>query len=249
MSADLEPDQSPWSGRGFIAAAAVLGVIVALGMAIVVSNLVGGGPGDPPVAAGDAAVDPSQQTSSGDSDSVCGLTDVVLTGTVDQPPAAELTLLGTIAVPAAKGIGPGVVEDDGFRHCYAHTPQGALFMSANVAGMGGTRTLDRRVFDALTAAGPGRDAALRDVADDSGSSTDAPGIRMQIAGFRILSYAGNRATVDLAFRVSTGATMVQAFELVWEHGDWKIRLTDDGDLPSEMAQVPDLTGYIPWGGA
>ena len=72
---------------------------------------------------------------------------------------------------------------------------------------------------------------------------------MQIAGFRILSYTGTAASVDLAFRVSTGATMVQAFDLVWEDGDWKVRLTDEGELPSEMAQVPDLTGYIPWGGA
>ncbi len=248
MSADLEPDQSPWSGRGFIAAAVVLGVIVALGMAIVVSNLVGGGPGDPPTAAENGAVDPGQQTSSVDSDSVCGLTDIALTGTVDQPPAAEWTLLGTIAVPAADGVGPGVVNDDGFRYCFAHTPEGSLFMAANAAGMGARPQLERQFVEHFVAEGPGRTAALGDVGTHTGSG-DTAGVRVQIAGFRILSYDGDRASVDLAFRVSTGATMVQALDLVWRNGDWRIEVAPDGELQSDMAQVPDLSGYTPWGGA
>lgn len=242
-------EDSPWSSKGFLAAAGVLGLIVALAVMIVVSNLLGGGPTDPTATGSADGVAPDTEVV--ESDSVCGLTDVAMTGTVDQPPAATWTLLGTMAVPADDAVGPGVIEDTGLRHCYARTPEGALFMVANLMAMGSAHLVsERELLEATTAAGPGRDIALQEADENrSPSSSTGSDVRVQVAGFRILSYSGDRASVDLAFRVSNGSIMAWAVDLLWEDGDWKARITDEGEPPSEPAQIPDLTGYIPWGGA
>lgn len=252
MASEFDPadeEASPWGSKWFVASAGVLGVIVALAVLLVVSNLLGGSPQPQSAADGDALVagqpaDPAAV----ESDSVCGLADVELTGTVDAPPTAEWTLLGTIAVPQRDGVGPGVIEDDGFRYCYAHTPEGALFAAVNTTGMGGTNLLEKKAAERSIAAGPGRDAAIRD-ANDGITSTRGDDLRLQVAGFRVLSYTGSRATVDLAYQLNTGATAAWALDLVWEDGDWKFLLTDEGDPPSLPTRIPDLSGYILWGGA
>lgn len=252
MATEFDPateDPSPWSGKGFLVSAAVLGVIVALAVLLVVSNLLIGSPQPQTAADGDAVVSgqPADPAAAVESDSVCGLPDVQLTGTVDSPPMAEWTLLGTMAVPQRAGVGPGVVEDDGFRYCYAHTPEGALFAVANLVGMGDRDLLGEKIASRSVAAGPGREAAIADEAD--GSSTRGNDLRLQIAGFRVLSYTGDRATLDLAFQLNTGASAAWALDVVWQDGDWKIQVTDDGQPTSLPTRIPDLSGYILWGGA
>ena len=38
-------------------------------------------------------------------------------------------------------------------------------------------------------------------------------------------------------------------DLLWQGGDWKVRLTDIGTLPTPPAQIPNLVGYTVWSGA
>jgi hypothetical protein len=73
--------------------------------------------------------------------------------------------------------------------------------------------------------------------------------RAQAAGFKIDAYDASSATVDLALNYNTGSLVSLPVKLVWEAGDWKLVLTDSGELPLKPAQLQSLGGYIPWAGA
>ena len=128
--ADVDEDErSPGARR--IAAAVAIAAIVALGLFLAVSNLVGEDPQPAPPAAG--APTPTTATPSPASEaSVCGLTAVEMTETVNAAPETTWTLVGTTAAPAVDGHGPGTIDpDDGYRSCYARTPTGALVAAGN----------------------------------------------------------------------------------------------------------------------
>lgn len=223
----------PW------AAAALIAVIVVLGLVWTVSGLVGGDD-TPPAAAAPAAT----QTALSDP-SVCGLEQVVLTGTVQAAPVTTWTLVGTTAAPAVDGAGPGKVEPSGMRSCYARTPAGALVAAANYAALGAYPPVRDQFEREATVPGPGRDALL--AAPDAGG--DASTVRFQVVGFRVLRYTGEQADIDLALRSSNGALAGYVNYLQWTDGDWKVRLADDGDALATATQLSDVTGYLPWAGA
>lgn len=241
-SAQLEADEDGGRSKTFMAAVGIVGAIVALGVALSIANLVDDDPVAPQASSSPSSSTPPE-TASTESASMCGLTDVQETGTVNLAPAAEWALVGTTAAPAIKGQGPGKVETDGFRSCYARTPTGALLAASNLTAMGSTPDLGKRATKDLTVPGPGRDVAL---AAPSGSSSSS--VRIQIAAFRLLRYDGKTADVDMALRTSTGAIGAQVFNLRWHDGDWKVVLADSGDLKTPLAQIPSLSGYVLWSG-
>lgn len=240
-------ETSPLRRPGFIAAAAVVGIIILLGVGLAVSNLWAGRtqpptpPSSPPVVASPSAT----ATTAAPQASICGLPGYEPTGTVSKAPEAIWTLVGTTAAPGSSSAGPGLVDDDGYRRCYAHTPTGAVFAAANYVAMGSVRTIQPKVAENSIVPGPGRDKLLaQPVPSESGG-----GVRIQVSGFRVLSYTGTAASVDIAMRTSNGAMAGQVFELQWEGGDWKLRVTTEGDMLSRLVQIRDLAGYIPWAGA
>ena len=224
----------PW------AAAALVAVIAALGLVWTVAGLFGSD--DPPPAA--AAPATATTAPSGDP-SVCGLGEVAMAGTVEAAPVTTWTLAGTTAAPAVDGAGPGVVDADGFRSCYARTPAGALVAAANYAALGAYPPVRDQFEREATVPGPGRDALL--AAPDAGG--DASTVRFQVVGFRVLRYTGEQADIDLALRSSNGALAGYVNYLQWTNGDWKVRLADDGDALATATQLSDVTGYLPWAGA
>lgn len=242
----LSVERGPWSQPWFVASAAFVAVLVAL---LVILLLVDWFSSDDP-----DTLDPAQSVPvpgavapASASASVCGLPDTADSGTITQPPAANWTLVGTMAVPSSEGIGPGETWPDQFRRCFARTPEGALFAAANVAGLGSVRSLSYQTTSWYVAEGPGKEAALARAATPSSGTSR---LRGQIAGFRLLNFTGTTATVDLALRMSNGTHISQVFDLVWEDGDWRFQITPDGkELLTPLEQIPDVTGYIPWGGA
>jgi hypothetical protein len=97
--------------------------------------------------------------------------------------------------------------------------------------------------------GPGRDAALAREAAGEYASADG-GLRAQVAGYRISSYDGEQATVDLVVQVSNSGALVSIpTVLEWYEGDWKAVVDNDGNSPLETAQLESLGGYTPWAGA
>lgn len=243
--ADVDEDErSP--GARKIAAAVAIAAIVALGLFLAVSNLLGGDPQPAPPAAAAAPTPTTTAPSPASEASVCGLTAVEMTGTVNAAPVTTWTLVGTTAAPAVEGHGPGTIDPvDGYRSCYARTPTGALVAAANYAAIGSYGPLRQRFYEDATVPGPGRDVLLSKPL--TGSS--AGGVRVQIAGFRVLRYDGDQADIDLAFRTSKGAIGGAVLNLQWSGGDWKIRVADDGSELSPAVQLPSLAGYIPWAGA
>ncbi|MFV0434289.1 MAG: hypothetical protein ACK5LO_09945 [Leucobacter sp.] len=245
MSTDDSGTSSPFAKRGFIAAAAVVGVIVALGLFVLVMNLV-----SPPSTAPEPEPEPKPTTTSpvqsGDDASVCGLEGFETESSLEQAPDVEWELVGTVAVPVDSTVGPGVVDDDGFRSCFAHTAEGALYSAINYVALSSDPRLQPKIWQ-LFEEGPVRDNAKEESESGSGMPSSA---RLQVAGFKIMSYTGERAVIDVAWQVSSPASGIMSMpvELVWEEGDWYLATTDTG-LPYAPSQIENLGGYIPWSGA
>ena len=250
-SLDDQPG-SPWTQKGFIASAVVVGLLIVLGAVLVFTR-----PSD-----GDDRADPGPQpttstpsptatisASTPTTDSACGLPAGDQAVPVTAPPKTKWELVGTMAAPTAPDThGPGRVGN-GLRTCFAKTPTGALYAAANFVASASAPELRERAMDELTAVGAGRDRALEEAREPQ---TDS-GSRVQLEGFTFLHYTGEAATVDLAFRASrtdgTSGLAHMPISLVWESGDWKASLPASGEVFPGVGPVPDLTGYTPWGGA
>lgn len=239
-------DEKSGASKKFIGSAVVVAAIVVLGLVLSLTNLLGGKTETTPPASAPSASTPAATTPITTSDaSVCGLGAVEMSGTVTTAPTAMWALVGTTAAPSIKGQGPGKVDEDGYRSCYARTPTGALLAAANYSALGSYAPVRKKFYEQATVPGPGRDALLKKPITGAGDG----GTRVQIAGFRVLRYDGKQADVDIAFRTSNGAIAGMVLNLQWSGGDWKIRVADDGTELSPVVQLPSLSGYTLWSGA
>lgn len=238
------PDhKSPWVQPGFIAATAIIALLVVLGLILAVT-----GDSDEDAKSGTANRAPAAPAApvARDPDaSVCGLP-AGDTSVPTKAPRTEWDLVGSVAAPTATTtLGPGKVTS-GLRSCFAHSPTGALYAAVNVIAM--TASADHReaFVRRLTVPGVGRDRALSNLGPDSDATT------LQVAGFSLSDYRTRSAVVDLAFRVDTGNAAGYThlpLALRWLDGDWKLALPDTGRPFDGMARLPSLTGYTPWKGA
>lgn len=248
-SVNNTPDVAESSGasKKFVLSAVVVAAIVVLGLVLSLTNLLGSTKAPPTTTSpspSSPSVASSSKTVAGEA-SVCGLRRVQMTGTVAVAPAATWSLIGTTAAPSIKGQGPGTVEETGYRSCYARTPTGAVLAAANYMAMGGYGPVRKEFYEKATVPGPGRDALLRKPITGAGTG----GVRVQIAGIRVLRYDGIQADVDVAIRTSNGAIGATVANLQWSGGDWKLRLADDGSELSPFVQLQSVSGYILWSGA
>jgi hypothetical protein len=160
------------------------------------------------------------------------------------PPDTRWELVGTMLAPAApETLGPGNAED-GLRSCFAHSPIGALYAAVNFWALG-TAKPSGQVIRRLAATGAERTRTVTRLA----SQPDVPAIShsMQVAGFRLASYEPSAVTVSLAMRLSNGGLASFPTTLRWEDGDWKYVIAPGGN--PGVTQLPNLAGYIAWGGA
>ncbi|WP_206610477.1 hypothetical protein [Actinomyces wuliandei] len=188
---------------------------------------------------------PASAQSPGGGSSVCGLDGEVLEGTVSIAPEAQWQYQGTTAYPTSTEYGPGATADAGYRYCFQHSPEGALFAAANAVVQGSDATISPAwIKYFLSTETPNRSALLDQVPAGSSSSN-----RMTVADFRLLAYDGTNARVDVAVQATGSGNTVLAstvYDLVWEEGDWKI-LPQDFSNPLRLAEIPDTSGYIVWG--
>lgn len=234
---------NPWTSWPFITGAVVVAVIALMGAGLAISSLLERP--SPPVAGPPAASPPPPTvTSSGAEASICGLTAHEASGTITRAPEAEWSLVGTTAAPRNETSGPGLVEESGYRHCYARTAEGAVFAAANFAAMGSDPGLMTDVARGSVVEGAGRDVLMKQPVATSGG-----GVRVQIVGVRVLAYNDKKAQVDIAVRTSNGSLGGQVFDLLWDGGDWKMEVTSNGDLLTRATQLRDLSSYVMWGGA
>lgn len=250
--AEDNAEQSPFTRRGFVAATVVVAVIVVLGLVIVVVNMTRDDPDPAPTSSTSAepttAAPTSEPPEAAGGASVCGLDGEELgTARLTSAPAVdEWQYQGTVAYPVSAEFGPGETDPAGFRYCFQHTPEGALFAAANALATGTDQRLVPAWIDYFVAPGPYREQFLNEA---SNSSTPTMSARLRLAGFRLLSYDGESARIDLAVQASANGsdvTLSMIYNLVWSDGDWK--LSAESDSPLDVATIPDVAGYVTFGG-
>lgn len=229
-------ETSLWSSPAFIWSAIAMAVIVVIAIIVALSS--GGREEMLPAAQPTAAVPAST------SDSVCGLQAGDQSIPTTAAPESTWVLVGKVAAPSDPEYGPGV-DDDGIASCFAQSPIGALYATAHIYAEGAHPDLSRRAVETRIAPGPGRAAAIEDFVDSAGK-TD---VSVQFAGFQILGYDGNTATVDIVARASNGAILSFVTQLAWVDGDWYMVVQSNGQAAVPPRQIEDLTGYVRWSGA
>lgn len=233
--------QGPFRSRGFIVAAVVVGAIVLAAIVVLVTSLLGGGDNADPTPS------PTMSTSAdpGSADaSVCGLEGFEETSSLNAAPKNEWELVGTVATPVdPDGAGAGIAAANGFRSCYAHTAEGALFAAVGYVAVSSDARNAPRLYELLAS------GAVRDQLEATPAPGDPSSTRLQVAGFKVNSYTANEATIDVAWAVTTeGGALVSLPTVVkWEAGDWKIVIGENGP-PFAPAPLANLGGYIPWAG-
>ncbi|WP_104062335.1 hypothetical protein [Arthrobacter sp. 4R501] len=244
QSTESTTESNPFTKPGFLIAAAL---VVALIAATVIIFLLPKGQGNaqPAPAPGEssstAAASPG--TSAAASKSICGLP-ASPESSLGAAPDTKWELVGTMAAPIDPKVGPGKSDEQGIRSCFAHTPTGALYAAVNLWALGIDPSNERAIAEHLAAKGPGRDAGMK------ATQTPAPAsaVKVQIAGFNV-SYTANQTVVELAFKADNGALASVRTTLLWQDGDWKGVVADNGAPLEEPRQVRDLSGFILWSGA
>lgn len=232
-----EQRDNPFTKKWFIVSAVVVGLVVVLGLYLLVIG---------PYRPQQQAHRPGQGTSApAPVRSACGLRDGTQVPPVVTPIGTHWQLVGTMAAPSDPAVGPAGTRE-GVPTCYAPTPLGALYAATNYVAATTAVELRAPAARVLCAAGPGRDAALADIAANPGNRTSG----VQIAGFQFIGYVpASSATVDLAVRTGAGGLAHFPLALVFIDGDWRIQLPVTGSPYGAVQSLPTLGGYVTWSGA
>lgn len=241
MSSEGNEKRSPYTRPGFIAAAGVVGLIIVCAIVLGIVNLSRPATEPAPTSALSAPTSSASPPTSTDA-SICGLGGVELNGSVTTTPQATWKYQDVLAYPTSAAAGPGATDPSGYRYCFARTPDGALFAAANITVMSFDDMIRSSWLPYVVSSGEYRNALISAALNASSSN-----IRANVAGFRMLSYDGARAFVDVAFQATGSGQLVTgsfAVHLVWSDGDWKI----DGSqtAPTNIGQLPNLAGYTSW---
>lgn len=258
MASEETTEKSPFAHPGFIAATLVVAVLAVLAIVVLVN---GGRGGDDPVAApsGPAATESaasapeeSEAPAAQGGKSVCGLGGYSGPNALRPAKAPEVDswdYVGVMAFATSSRYGPAESDEAGFRYCFEHSPEGALFASAYFVAQGSEPSIEWLEY--ALAPGTFREETLAGAKEalSSGEALQDPSTRRRLAGFRYLAYDGDTARIDFAFDVSTsqGSSFVsQVNRLVWADGDWKLD-TSTWDRSADVSRISSLAGYITWG--
>jgi hypothetical protein len=226
--------------RWFVASGAFLALIGVLGIWLGFS----GGGATSHVAATTTTTSPPTTTPAPHTE--CHPTDRSQTVPNTAPAGVTWELFNSVALPYSKTAGPLLVDGQG-AHCFAHTPTGALLAAVQIGTRSQLSAQWRQVDLKQVLPGPGRDRLMTELAQVA--SFDPPdGGYGQLAGFRFQSYDADEATIEFVNRFQSGAMQMTAATVRWSDGDWKLQLQPDGGTSATAQPVPDLTGFVPWGG-
>lgn len=217
---------------------------LAAGGALCAVLTVAGCTSTPTPAPSSAGTSPAPAVSVPASDSVCGLDTIELTGTFEQMPEdVSWAALGATDAPTSGQMGPGLVDEDGLRRCYARTPAGAVLAAANILAMGAEPSMVRPMLERAVMPGAGQDVALAALDAQIGSTQVT--VRYDLTAARLVSYDGTRAQVDVGISTTDQLYLSQVLTMQWSGGDWLVALTTDGQLGSAMGKVSSFVGYVP----
>ena len=244
-----EPQGSPFSRPAFVVAGVLVLAIVLLGIIVAVrvagSNNATAQPPPPSTTSTEATPTAAPSTPTEQAASVCGLPAGMDSGPLTSPPAVTWAYQGTIAYPKSPELGAGQTASEGYRYCFQRSPAGALVMTANAMAQGSDPTVGNAWAEYALGDGQYHDQLAQEIAKPVKGSG---GTRLRVAGFRVLSFDGTSARIDLGLQGSSqnqNLTLSAVYELVWQEGDWK--LSAAVEQPLDISTIPDFSGYVPWG--
>lgn len=170
------------------------------------------------------------------------------------PPAGvSWALFDRVGLPSSPALGPKHV-DGAIATGYAHSPAGALIADVQISYryfLAGDKQW-RRAAMAMLAPGAGRAAWLRTRAQYSGgagSTENGAGSQFtQVTGFNFVSYTPTDAVIQIAVRDAQGNLGAETEHVTWLDGDWRFVPGPDGGQAANIQAIPDLTGFVTWGG-
>lgn len=256
MSEEQSPKQNPFTKPGWLISAGVILVIVAVGVTLSIQAALRPNTSSGQAAATTTSEKPSSEltlseSSATASTSVCGLAGdrIESPGRIPSAPEATWEYQGMYPYPTSPTYGPAAATDDGIRYCYQRSPEGAVFAAANAIAQGSAHEKSLAFAEYFLAQGPTRSAALDQIRSEQSSTSSTSSSRITISGFKLLTYDGSKAKVDIALTVASTSSTSRAsavYDLVWEDGDWKWVIQDIKN-PAHVSQIPDLIGYTTWG--
>lgn len=141
--------------------------------------------------------------------------------------------------PKSKTAGP--LQESPLYTCFEHSAEGALY--ASVWYLSQIQDPDTRVtaIEQLAVDSPGKQAAL----DEYRKSTPTRGQNsiLDVEGYKFLSYSPDRASIRIAFSAAGKKGSVD-MTLVWDNGDWKMRVPDSKDM--NIVSLDSFAGFIKW---
>lgn len=239
-------DEKNWKKPSFV----VSGILVALVVAISLVLLIFPSSKDEG-SSEEVATQPqdSSPTGSRNGKSVCGLDATGGTTLTKAPKKVEWEPIRSLYIPVSDEHGPGVVDEaTQVRTCFSRTPEGALFSAVSMLGASADPELLVETIETRGADSPGKTIALGQ-AQERASQSDQTMPPMEVAGFRILSFSEDAASVEVVMSVDDGSQelyQTTSADMVWEDGDWKFKFGDDGSGGAVSAQVSDLSNYVKW---
>ena len=237
-----EVDDRPfWQQRGWQWSAAFVAVVLCMGVVVAFS----GGP--------DAAAKSAEQPTEtgplsggvgpdGSRPGGCHTDDTDQAAPVRPPSDVTWRPLNGANIPLSASAGP--VQTSGpVLWCFAHTPIGAV-MAANVIPRQMSGNDWRTVTEQQVVPGIARDVfvAMRSSQPQAPQQYTAS----SVAGFMLVSYSPDTATVRLLIKQLPALYGVTDFTVAWDGGDWKLQALSDGDLHTQLTAVTANGGFVMW---
>ena len=177
--------------------------------------------------------------------SVCGLAGSELkpTSQVTMPAMRTKVFVDSTSYYYNNLTGPAKRADGDVPTCYAHSSEGAILAAANFQALGIGR---HKLVDLIKATTYEDDNQKSLLASDQNS--DKNGTTVQNVGYSIQVIDENNVVVRLAIRIPQYSALGQStFTLIWDKGDWKIKLGPEG-RPLDIVQISSIesAGMVPW---
>jgi len=206
--------------------------------------------GAPPVGATSApggTPPPSTAGSGGGRPAGCSTTGTEHSVPTSPPSGVTWSLNAGFAVPSSAADGPKLHGAAGIGYCYSRTPLGALLAASNLGRGTGT---PQETQDAVLNLSVVPNEYSAQVASTPATADDQSGAGIQFAGFRIISYSPDQASITLATKVPgrTDTYPQLTVAMQWYAGDWRAVPQAGPALFVAVASAPSFAGFVPWSG-